>query len=339
MEQFFQSVGRSFAENRSYAPAAEKVLLACALLAVLGELLFLAWRWRSYSSRFSSLAFQRGLGEPEQRLLRELARLVEQEPTALLTHLDQFERATGLLLARAGGQARRGDPFAQVRQLRHALGFDRLPAHTPLFTSRELPPGTAVDLEGLSGQTSAVTEASFTVLLRAHLRPEPGRTVELELAHAREARYLMSCKLLSVEAIREGQWRLQFAHDEAPRRIQERDHVRTPASGPVALRPVGPWLMRPAVNGPVAGQLVDASAGGLRVLCRPQLPPGQLVTASFALGGQQFDEVRAVVLGSERNAQGSCEVQLGFRGLAEAESEKLVVAVDQLLRAQRARPS
>lgn len=335
MEEALQSIARSFAQNRQSVPAFQRALLVLLALLVLAQLVLLARRWLRHRAAFRVEAARHGLPAPDVALVEELARRVDAEPVELLSHLGLFERATALALA----DGRRADPHAipagelplRLRQLRRALGFDRLPPYAPLLSTRELMPGTAVGLAGLQGQTFDVGEATFSVEL-----PEPaalveGAVVPLSLTHAREARYALRCRLLEAGPRAAGRWRLTFAHDEAPLRIQQREYLRVPASGPMALRPVAAWPGRPGGPAPareLRAQLVDVSGGGALVTSAEALPVGLLAGASFLVGDAAFGNVRAVVLASERGPDGRWRAHLEFGQLAEAERARLVTAVE-----------
>ncbi|MGC3999945.1 MAG: hypothetical protein QM767_21895 [Anaeromyxobacter sp.] len=251
MEEFFQSVAREFAENRSHAGAVQVAILVLLGALALVQVVSLVRRRSAFSSAFQREAAQRGLSAQHQELLTALA----QEGTGagpvdrrrLLSHYELFEAVTVRWLAAhppGGGN----DLAAALREIRHLLGFDRLPAHTPLLSSRELPPGTAVEAVGGHGEVSAVDERAWTIELRAPATLAAGATLELGLAHAREARYALSCLVLQAGPGAEGEQHLVLAHDEAPRRIpaprlgpRPRPRAdRAAAAGPLARRRPAP---------------------------------------------------------------------------------------------------
>jgi hypothetical protein len=329
MEEALRSIARSFAQNREAVPGFQRAALILLGLVALLQMALLARAWLRRREGFRAEAARHGLPASEAALVRELARRVGAAPLDLLGHLGLFERATALALAEAGPPGRpAGDLAARLRGLRRALGFDRLPPHAPLLSTRELMPGTAVELAGQPGQTLAVGEADFTVELAgpAVPTPAPGAEAHLSLTHAREARYTLRCVLLQVAERRGGRLRLVFAHDEAPLRVQQREYLRVPAGGPVALRPVTTW---PGPRRELRAQLVDVSAGGALVTSAEALPAGLLAGASFLVGDAAFGDVRAVVLSSERRPDGHWRAHLEFGPMPEAERSRLVAAVER----------
>ncbi len=339
MEEFFQSVARAFAHNRRGLPAVEVAILALLAGAVALQLAGLARRWRAHRSLLRRFVARSGLSEEDLAFVEALARRASAAPLSLLTNLDLFERATAQTLAGRGPatSSDREDPAPRIGRIRRSLGFDRLPAHTPLLTTRELAPGTAVDVAGQQGQTFDVDEASFSLEVPTPLALPPGQPVPLALVHAREARYALRCQLLAARPGRGGTWCLVFAHDEAPARIQLREYARVPAKGAVALRPFAPRLVHPgAGSAELRGELVNVSGGGVLVEIRARLPVGSLLSASFAVAGRLFVDLRAVVLSVEPAADGRFHAHLEFRKLAEPERDELVSAVAQLELAQRA---
>jgi len=335
MEEALQSIARSFAHNRDALPGFQRGLLVALLLLAVAQLaLLLRGRLRRRSA-FREQALRHGLPPPDVALVLELARRIEADPIDLLGHLGLFERATALALADAGRADPHGLPGGELpvrlRQLRHALGFDRLPPYAPLLSTRELMPGTAVELSGRPGQTLDVGEASFSVELGEPPSGPAGALVPISLTHAREARYALRCRLLEARERPAGGWRLVFAHDEAPARIQQREYLRVPASGPVALRPVAGWPGRPDAGDPrreLRAKLVDVSGGGALVTSASALPVGLLAGATFLVGDAAFGNVRAVVVASERGPDGTWRAHLEFGQMPEAERSRLVAAVE-----------
>lgn len=333
MEPFFDSVARAFQGNRAALPRVELAILALLALVVLLQLAGLARGLLERRNRFHRLLAARGLSAEDVRFAAAMAARAAVEPLDLVTHLDAFERATALAL---GHGAPAGDEAAaRIRRLRHALGYDRLPAHTPLLSTRELSPGVALEVAGQPGVLVEVDEAGLTVEVREPPAAPAGQQVSLTLAHAREARYVLGCRLAAAHPQPGGGWHLRFEHDEHPARQQQREYVRVRVDGPIVLRPVAPWQPGlPALAAEVHARLVDLSGGGAAATCRAALPVGALVRASFAVGGAAFDGLRAVVLGCHAEGGGH-RLQLEFTGRPGAERERLVTALTHLeLRAQ-----
>ena len=339
MEEFFQSVARAFAHNRRGLPAVEIAILALLTAVVAFQLTSVARQWRARRSLLRRFAARNGLSAEDLAFVDRLARRTSVAPLSLLTHLDLFESATARALAEQGPAASpdREDPAPLIRRIRCSLGFDCLPAHTPFLTTRELAPGTAVDVAGQQGQTFDIDEDSFSLEVPTPLGLPPGQVVQLALVHAREARYALRCQLLAARPGGGGTWCLVFAHDEAPARIQLRDYARVPAKGTVALRPFAPRLVGPGA-GPaeLRGELVNVSGGGVLVETHARLRVGSLLSASFTVAGRPFADLRAVAVSVEPAANDRFHAHLEFRSLAEPERGHLISAVAQLELAQRA---
>jgi hypothetical protein len=328
VEEFFRSLSDAFARGRGAAPAVELAILCLVGLGVALQLASLARRAWGRRTRLRELAARHGIAAPDLAFAAGLARLERVPPLALLTRLDLFERATARALAdRPGPDA---EPAQRIGRLRRALGFDRLPPHTPLLTSRELSPGTALELGTGQGQVLEVSEAALWVRLpRSATPPAPGEEPTLALAHAREARYELRCRVLAVNAAPDGP-ELQLAHDEAPRRVQLREYARAAARGAVALHPVPPWPVHADLRIDVVARLLDVSGGGALVRSRAALPVGLLLQATFTLGSARFERLPAVVLACQPQADGSSQARLEWGRLAEAERSRLVAAVMRL---------
>ena len=335
MDTFFQSVAKAFTGNRQALPQVELAILLLLALVVLLQVGGLARRWLARRSRFHQLLHDQGVGAEDVRYAAALAARVSVEPLQLVTHLDLFERATAQALAAAapGDEA----PAARIRRLRHALGYDRLPAHAPLLSTRELAPGMALEVAAQAGTIVEVDEAGFTVEVRDPPDLPAGQQVALTLAHAREARYALGCRLAAAHPQADGAWHLRFGHDEHPARLQLREYVRVRLDAPIGLRPVAAWQALPAPAADVVGRLVDLSGGGAQLLARAPLPVGALVRAAFEGAGARFEGLRAVVLSCEPTDDGRRRLHLEFTGRPGAERERLVAALTQVeLQAQAA---
>lgn len=336
MEQFFQSVAKAFTGNREALPQVELAILLLLALAVLLQLAGLARGLLARRTRFHRLLASRGLDADDVRHAAALAALGAVEPLQLVTHLDVFERVTALALG--PGAAAPDEAAPRIRRLRHALGWDRLPPHTPLLSTRELGPGTALEVASQAGTITEVDEAGFTVEVRDPPAVPAGQQVALSLAHAREARYALGCRLAAVHPQPGGGWHLRLEHDEHPARQQQREYVRVPLDGPLALRPVTQWQPGlPSLVGDVQARLVDLSGGGALATSRAPLPVGALVRATFQVGGVAFEGLRAVVLACQPDAGGGHRLQLEFTGRLGGERERLVAALTHVeLQAQAA---
>jgi len=325
MEAFFRSLAEAFARNRSAFPQAGALLLVLAVLAAAPVLAAAVRRRRAARARLRDLAERHGLSPGDLGLAARMAREVGASPLALLTRLGLFERATARTLA--GAAAERATAPA-IRRLRTSLGFDRLGPHDPLLTSRELSPGAPVTVQGRLAEVSEVEERSFTVELRGAARLRPGDSASLELEHAGEARYRLRCRVLGVRREGLGQ-AIRLEHDEAPERVQRRAFARVRADGALVLRPVA--LVSPDGAAPeLRCDLLDASGGGARVASPGPLPAGTLATASFALAGWTFTDLRTVVLSSSRAADDRHVAHLAWTRIPEAERDRLAAAVAHL---------
>jgi len=325
MEAFFQSVARAFGENREALPV---VRTAAAVLVALGLLVLVAAAVRRWWSRRTLLrreASRLGLSDGDLRFLADVAAADGVAPLALLGHLDLFERATARALAAAveGGP----DPAPLVARLRRALGFDRLPAHMPLLSSRELAPGTALEVAGVRGTAFDVTETSMAIEVTGPPPATPGAALQVELAHAREARYRLTCRLLESRPAPRGGWVVRLGHDERPERVQLREYVRVPLRGRVELVPALPRPLAPEVRDGFAADLVDLSGGGAQVTSAVRPPVGMLALATFTVAGERFEGLRAVVLSAGPEPGGRWRAHLEFGGLPPGLQDRLVAAL------------
>ncbi len=310
-------------------PGLVLALVLLALASLLYGLAGLLRRRLARAARLRRLAEHRGLSREALDLARALAARAGAEPFALLTRLDLFELAT------AGA----GEHAPEVRQLRQALGFDRLPPHAPLLTTRELRPGTALVAErgALAGQVVEVDESSFELELPRGLLAPPGEVVELSLDHAHEARYRLRCPLIgSAGAPDASAVRLRLGHDEAPLRVQRRAFARVTLREPFDLHPLAALVPHGGAPEGWSGLLVDVSGGGALAESRGPLPVGLLGRLSFAVGEARFEGLRAVVLASSRAGEERWRSHLELVRIAEGDRDQLVAAVARASHAQLA---
>ncbi len=340
MGELFQSINHTFVEGRQEARGIE-----IGILALLGVLLSLhvygivqrILRRRSELRRFAE---ERGLDDDDLRLLAELATLAGCARMPLLTNLGLFERATAQAIGGPWSPFEPGGPerLLRLRAVRHALGFDRLPTHAPLLTTRELAPGIAVDVLGQHAQVFDVSESALSIEMDAPLQVATGERLTLNLAHARDARYELRCRVVEQQPGPNDRWNVVLDHDEEPRRVQQREFVRVKTNGPIVLRPLPAWPA-PAMPREVRARLVDVSGGGAQVVTRAPLPVGLLSRASFTLGGSARFDVRAVVLASWPDSDGTARSNLEFSGLTDGERDRLVATVNSLQMVQKAAAS
>lgn len=339
MDTFFSSVAKSFTGNRSALPGVEWAILALLAVVLLVQFSGLARRFLGGRSAFHRACQALGLGESDVRWLVSLAGRTSMDPLRLVTHLDHFEQATARVLAEAAAEADASLEEAALRigRLRRALGFDRLPPHTPLLSSRELSRGTALELASQHGTLASVSETALVVELRDRPSLEPGQQVALGLVHARDARYALDCRLRELRPARGGGWELTFGHDEAPTRIQQREYARVKVRGLLRLTPVSriPGLEHLPE---LVTDLEDLSGGGAKGWCRQPLPVGLLALATFEAGAHRFSSVRTVVLSCAPapGPDGRFGAHLEFTGLTPAERERLVAALTQVELAEQA---
>ena len=88
---------------------------------------------------------------------------------------------------------------------------------------------------------------------------------------------------------------------------QRRDHFRVPCSGPVKLRqPRGDWRL---------GELLDLSAGGMRLRIAFDLEIGQRLTVAWALGAHAYKVGARVAHSSPSRRASSPGYDLGLEFL------------------------
>jgi hypothetical protein len=339
MDEFLHSVKASFSENRENTVYVVPFLLVLVVLQLVLHVRAARGQRRERKTALEAFAARHALSAEELQWALELAARLQVDPLPLLSNLDQFERSTALLLA---GPAPQPDHLAtRVRLLRHALGYDRLPAHFPLLSTRELPRGTAVEVAGHGAAISRTDERSFTVDLVQPVKVAAGGEVAVDLVHARDARYALRCKLLEERPGQRGYGgRLVLGHDENPVRVQHREYARVQTGGAVSLRPVPPEHGVPAQQDPQAipstAELLDASGGGVQVTSAAAVPVGAQLLLAFSLGEARFLDLPAVVLSGESLPAGGFRSRLEFGDLDEETREKLVVSVQKVALAQRA---
>jgi hypothetical protein len=329
VDEFFFSVREAFRPHET-GPWPLAVLTALILLGLIAWLVSLRRRRLARQRLFTQLVAHRRLTPEDVSLLVRLATAAQVPPINMATQIEVFERATAMEIETFPRMLVVDDAntLARIRYLRRQLGFENLPEHFPLLTTRELHPGLTVKLGDMSTAVVAVTEAFFS--MRAPHAPNLaiGDVGALTVFHAQEARYALRCELLASEPAPDGSGtaarKLIFGHDESPARFQLRDFVRVPFRGPIRLQT--------PVTGPawITATLIDISVGGAALETEAMLQPGDAVVASFSLGDAQFAELKSVVLDSRPGATGGQRVRVEFEGLPPSDEERLSAAVAYL---------
>lgn len=326
-ESFLRELSSAFARN-GIGPTGVAVLLVLAgavLGLVLSRVVRRALAHRAMLERFAA---RHALGADDVRFARAVAAGAGLDPLDVLTRLDLFERATALAL-RGDPAGAAGDPAPRVAHLRQVLRFDRLPAHAPLLTTRELAPGTAVqaELDGRRrGVVLGVDERSLRVEVDGPVSLRLGDALALTIVHARDAHHAARCRVLDRVVTADGDTHLTLAHDEAPERLQRREYVRVPARGEVTIRPLLWPVPPPGARSAIRGRLVDVSGGGLHVETEAPLAVGLLAEVAFAVDDAVFAGLRAAVLTCAA-VEGGHEARLELKGVPEHERERLTAAI------------
>jgi hypothetical protein len=313
------------------------VLLLAAAVAVL-----VRTRWRrarAASVGLRKLIADRRLSIDDVETLEALAAAAG-EPTLLLgTRLESFERASAGVLERQPVTlvVRDSDIHARTRRLRQALGFSGLPDHFPLLTTRELAPGTVMDLMGTPATVMDVNEAFLTVRTPGDVVAGAGALLDGVVIRAQDARYDLTLRLLSsrpLEAPPESERGrppgriLLLAHDEAPTRSQHRGFVRVNARGTVRVRPlasrIGP---QPETTETIIGSLVDLSLGGMAVHIPRALSPGVGVAVTFDFAEQSYRDVEALALDCRPISAEKRLLRLAFRKFPPGDEQRLAAAI------------
>lgn len=324
MEDFFRSVNQAFARNREASSAFEWVLLLLGLVVVLLQVISILQRRRGVKLEVEALAHQRGVTDEELALIFELTSATSVPPMEFLTHPDVFERTTAGALSGTTKTSLSGEALAaSLRRIRQALHFDRLPSHVPLLTTRELSRGMALDGGEGHGQVLDVSETSFTVGFRPPLVPTRGETLTLTLRHAREATYELHCRVLEAHSTS-----VDFAHDEAPKRVQLREYARVDVSAPVTLRALS-WPGHALETREANATLRDVSGGGALIASAVSFPAGVHLSLTFTIAGEAFRSLGGVVLSSQPHGSG-VHLRVEFTTLVSAERERLFAAVARL---------
>jgi len=314
------------------------------LLAILGQRWWASRaRGRAAKTAFARLLAERRLSAADGRLLERLGKLASVTPALVATHLDVFEGATARELATqtpttASGtneatSASPGDVFAHVHRLRRALGFHVVPEHLPVLTTRELVPGTPVEVMGFAGEVIEVNEAWFAVIAAPDTTFVPGAPDKpARLTFTRDARYAARCLPLSAEPARAPR-KLVLRHDEHPERHQLRAAVRVNAPGIVRLSrrageaATGNGAPEQADPYAASGSLVDISIGGLAVAWPGPLSVGASPHVTVEWNAEVYQDLPAVILRCDARPGGRFLVRLEFRGLPAAEEARLAAAV------------
>jgi c-di-GMP-binding flagellar brake protein YcgR len=308
-----------------------------ALYGVLGILLFVgAWwliarsrRLRAEHDKLAALAHQKHLTPIEAQLIERMARRAELVPVTIATRIDLFERASAALLAERQPKLdfKDDDVLAVLGRLRKKLGFDRLPAHFPLLTSRELSPSFALEILQTPARILDVNESYLLVRVATQTPVGRNERLAVSVVHSAEARYALECRVLGVEPVGDAELELHLAHDESPERVQHRKYARVPMAGVVPVTVPPNSLYGVSVTRNELAQLVNVSAGGMLIELGAELPQGIGVSVTFDIRGAAF-ALDATVLRSQRE-RGRYATVLLWKRVDERVRASLVAAISQ----------
>jgi hypothetical protein len=340
-QELFRSLHSAFAPESD--PVWFGALIVVALLAI-GGLVF-GRSWARKKARRQLLQEAAELGRDKRLKDADVAYAVALgdragiSPVDLMKHLVAFERATARELASRASRphAIRESTAARIGALRVALGFDVLPPDHWMSTTRELKPGDMLMAGATRLDVTEASEAAFTVELDAARAADLGTgPLNLEVIRPHDARYAITARILDSHVLRTemgqatGRHRMVLAHDEQPRRLQQREFVRVRVARPMSFVPVD---MAGGTHGlPSTGQIVDVSAGGMAFQAASPQPLHALHLCSFDLAeGMTFKDLATIVVDSVplRAGQGF-HIRVAFNALTRVDRERLAAAVATL---------
>ncbi len=319
MEEFFRALRDTWGERAHPGYGPLFLLLAIVLLALAWQLIASIRRRQARRLEADRLARDKGIGNDDLSWLHQLCSQSGHDALDVLTRIAVFESASADALMPPSEEV-----AARVGRIRHSLGFDRLPAHFPVLTSRQMQVGATIDIAGVRGEVADVNELFFAVRSAKNLDRSSGAQLPLTLIHGSEARYRLTCTLLGKED------RLtRFGHDEAPERIQQREHVRVEIAGAVHVEPFSSPQHGGAAPEPCEGSMVNVSSGGMLAETEAELPAGLSLRLSFEVSGARFQEVTAIVIECMKRPA-SFAVRIEFVNLSEHERERLSAQLTRL---------
>ncbi|MES1205284.1 MAG: PilZ domain-containing protein [Pseudomonadota bacterium] len=359
VDTFFRSVRDAFRPGDDTPAWIWIATGACAAAVIVAALIARYQRRQAAENAFARFLAGRKVSPAQAALIARLSHRADTTPQLFATHIDVFERATALELARHTPSLINGNKgvFEELILLRRALGFEGIAGHFALLTTRELSAGQGVEVAGARATVAEVTEAYFTAVAPAETPfpvGPPGSRVRVTLVRDQEARYETRCALLALQPGQDTQ-RLVFAHDEHPTRIQLRKAVRVTVRGPVHVNPVSgaggraggganpaadtatldpdlrveasPDGGAPGEEALGEGALLDISVGGAAVDASIHVPVGSLVRLTFQLDGTAYHDLLAFVLECRAGARQRHHMRLEFRNLAQTDERQLAASV------------
>ncbi len=321
IDQFLQSVRRAFTAEQPDPGAwlwAAGALLCLILLSV--ALSSVRRRWRQRRALAAS-AKAHGLSTADLCFLLTLTRPADVSPLHAMMRLAVFEHVTALALAR---EPRQGTPSADSRAahiaaLRHKLGFDTLPPHARLLTTRELQTDDLLcwEADDQQGRVQYVNESTFGLRFEYVPGIKPSAAaMQLTLVRPNDAHYDIRCEVVEVDGTS-----VRLAHDEHPARRQMREFVRARVHGPVTLALLdGVTIWK--------GSLRETSAGGLSADFTGPLTTGTMAMVSFQLAeGEIFEHLGGKILSTDPAVRGKTRAHVSFTGLNEQDRARLARCV------------
>lgn len=320
MEEFLRALRDTWAERSHPGYGPLFLLLAIVLIALVWSLISSIRTRRARALEAVRLAGEKGIGHDDLYWFEQSCKQSGHETLEVLTRIATFEQATAAALSPPDDEA-----ATRIARVRHALGFDRLPTHFPILSSREMQLGATVDMAGVRGEVADVNELFFAVRSDKKLDRAAGAQLPLTLIHASEARYRLTCTLLGRDG---GHYR--FGHDEAPERIQQREHVRVEVAGPVHVEPFSSPQHGGAAPPACEGLMVNVSSGGMLLESELELPAGLSLRLNFEVNGARFQEVTAIVIESMKRPP-NLAARIEFVGISEHERERLGATLSRLI--------
>lgn len=333
-EQLFRSLRNVFAGRPE---AGFQLAVLVAILIAIGAIVHLVGvRRRLRIQRRELDAFLATLAATtvDAATLRRVARAAGVDALAIATRIDVFEAATAKLLCMVSFA---DELFGRVRELRVRLGFDALPLHFPLLTSRELVAGQRVTVGPHSGFVSLLSESLFVVELSEYYEPAPGQNIIVKLQLDDGQRYELPCALLTVDERRGGS-SLNLQHCESPARVQQREYVRVLTEGACIITSLAGETHLEHPESRIIAEIVDISVGGMRTWSECEFSTGVGVRLAFDLRQgvhvplekqpalpsiDEFKDIGAVVVGCSKDAQNGFALQLEFVGIKPADRAML----------------
>ncbi|MCX7726754.1 MAG: PilZ domain-containing protein [Chitinispirillaceae bacterium] len=320
---FKNSEAKTLLEQIGWSGASKDViillLLICILLIALLILIYLFFQLKTKKEQvdtsknlFEDYCEKADLLPIEKKVLEQLlSHETVQYPHTIFQSASLFERCVDaevkLLILTKGSVDAIEDEERLLSSLRKKLGYGYLPLEHPLISSRNIETGQIVSIfEPTTGRLlihraviSQKKETFFRLQYNADKEENiinflPGQTLRIAFARRGDGVYGIDTEICRIPSPSS----LDCLHTLEFKRNQMRHYVRMEVSLPIKVTIVKVNKEKPSekITENISAKIADISGGGLSFIYDKPLTAGEIVTMSFSLPTEKFNNIKGKIL-------------------------------------------